>query len=79
MGRFRDNHHIVEAYAWVVLTVPALLWWKDSILFVILVSLYANFKTAISAHEARLGRREAASSAEGDGATPLGAPRTPRR
>lgn len=34
------------------LTVPALLWWRDSVLFVIGLSLFANFYAAISALEA---------------------------
>lgn len=32
--------------------MPALLWWRDSVLFVIGLSLFANFYAAISALEA---------------------------
>jgi hypothetical protein len=59
---WHENHHLYEAYLWVALVIPAVIWWKESILFVILVSLYANYKTAISAHEGRKGRLESGSS-----------------
>ena len=58
----RENRHLLEAYIWVVLTVPSVLWWKDSILWVISISLYANYKTAISAHEGRRARKAAEAS-----------------
>jgi hypothetical protein len=35
-----------------LLAIPALLWWRDSVLFVIGLSLFANFYAAISALEA---------------------------
>jgi hypothetical protein len=37
---------------WALLAIPGVLWWAESILFVILVSLYANFVGEISAGEA---------------------------
>lgn len=50
--RSRD-HHQLEKYFWVLMIVPTLLWWKDSVLWVACMSLYANWKTADGAHEAR--------------------------
>lgn len=44
--------HRASAVLWAVLTVPALLWWKTSILFVIAASIYANVKSDWSAAEA---------------------------
>lgn len=38
MSRF----HIIMVIAWTAAIIPSLLWWKDSILFVILISLWAN-------------------------------------
>ncbi|WP_255218446.1 hypothetical protein [Nocardia abscessus] len=38
---------------WIVLAAPALLWWKDSVLFVILLSLYANAEASFAAHNAK--------------------------
>jgi len=48
-----DNRHKWLARFWVVLSVPALLWWKDSVLFVILLSLYANWEASNAAQEAK--------------------------
>lgn len=44
--------HLFLAAAWVALVIPAVLWWKESIIFVILLSLYANFEASIAAHHA---------------------------
>jgi hypothetical protein len=44
--------HGAVAVVSAVLAVPALLWWRDSVLFVIALSLFANFYAAISALEA---------------------------
>ena len=63
MGWYRDNRHLVEAYIWILLAIPSILWWKDSVFWVIVISLYANYKTAISAHEGRKARK----AAESDG------------
>ena len=57
-------HHLIEALMWVVLAVPTLLFWKESILWVALMSLYANYKTAISAHEGRMNRMESSEKTE---------------
>lgn len=48
--RFRI--HLAVAIASVALAAPALLWWRDSVLFVIALSLFANFYAAVSALEA---------------------------
>lgn len=37
---------------WLVLTVPALLWWPNSVAFVIIASIYANVKSDWGAAEA---------------------------
>lgn len=58
----REYRHLIEAYIWVALSVPSVLWWKDSILWVISISLYANYKTAISAYEGRRARKAAESN-----------------
>lgn len=50
--RVRFWTHLVVALVQVALVGPALLWWKDSILFVIGLSLFANFYAAVSAVEA---------------------------
>ncbi len=50
--RWRVWIHRGLAAFWVILAVPALLWWADSVLFVILVSLYANLASELAAGEA---------------------------
>lgn len=40
--RYLRRFHAVMTGVWMVLTVPSLLWWKDSILWVILLSVWAN-------------------------------------
>lgn len=35
---------------WVVLAVPSLLWWKSSILWVIVISLWANIASHFAAY-----------------------------
>jgi hypothetical protein len=49
----REKYHLGLAGLWVLLTIPALLWWKESIIFVILLSLYANYETSMGAYHAR--------------------------
>jgi len=43
---------------WIALAIPALLWWKDSVPFLIVMSLYANIEASFAAHEATRGREE---------------------
>lgn len=63
--KWHESHHLYEAWFWVIIAVPAFIWWKDSIWFVIVVSLYANYKTAIGAHEGRQARRNTEDNKEG--------------
>jgi hypothetical protein len=34
--------HLILTWAWVLLLVPTIFWWKDSILFIGMASVYAN-------------------------------------
>lgn len=36
---------------WIGLSFPGLLWWKESITFVIILSLYANIAAEFSAYQ----------------------------
>jgi hypothetical protein len=52
---FREwDRHQWERWFWVLMIIPTLVWWKESVLWVAMMSLYANWKTADGAHEARL-------------------------
>ena len=54
--KWRENHHLYEAWFWCAAVLPTLLWWREAVLWVAMMSLYANYKTAISAHEGRKAR-----------------------
>ncbi len=49
---FKQNSHLYLAWFWAAMAIPTLLWWKDSILWVATMSLYANFEASMSAHKA---------------------------
>lgn len=42
-------YHLVMMGVWAVLVIPTLLWWKNSVLWVAFLSLYANFAAEFSA------------------------------
>lgn len=50
--------NLIFTFLWIVLTVPSLLYWKESILWVIVISLWANIVGHFSAYLA--ARSEAA-------------------
>src|ERR1044071_1626358 len=43
--------HLLMMAVWVALAVPGIIWWKDSITFVIILSLYANFAGEFAAYQ----------------------------
>lgn len=47
------HRHLLIGWAWILLAVPSLIWWKSSVLFVILLSLYANAEASFAAHHAK--------------------------
>jgi hypothetical protein len=57
--------HAVMTVIWVMLTIPTLLWWRDSILWVLIMSLWSNASThwgAWQAARAEQAQRDAAAS-----------------
>lgn len=42
-ARHLARFHLVMMVVWSLLLVPTLLWWRESILWVAFMSLYANF------------------------------------
>lgn len=50
--------NLVFTFLWLALTLPSIIWWKDSILWVIVISLWANIVGHFSAYIA--ARSEAA-------------------
>ncbi|QGF20279.1 hypothetical protein SEA_SIXAMA_100 [Gordonia phage Sixama] len=53
------NNHLIIAGVWLLLAIPAFTIWKESILFVIAMSLYANIEASLSAHQAKKADRHA--------------------
>ena len=54
---FIKRCHLVAAVMWVGLAIPSLIWWKDSVLWVILISIYANIVGHLSGYAARADQR----------------------
>ena len=49
---FIKRCHLVAAVMWVGLAIPSLIWWKNSVLWVILISIYANIVGHLSGYSA---------------------------
>jgi hypothetical protein len=42
---------------WVLMTIPAIIWWRDSLLFVIFISLYAIWVAHLAGMQGALADR----------------------
>ncbi|MGY5957229.1 Monooxygenase [Kosakonia sp. BK9b] len=51
-ARLMAKLHLFLALIWTVLTIPTLLWWKNSILWVSLMSIYAIVISHLAAYSA---------------------------
>lgn len=49
--------HLILAALWALLAVPAALWWRDSVLFVAMASIYANCVGHLAAFQAAHAER----------------------
>lgn len=47
-----SRSHLLLMIVWVLLAIPTVLWWRDSVLWVAIMSLYANFSTHWGAFQA---------------------------
>jgi hypothetical protein len=61
--------HLYCTWIWVVLLVPTVFWWKDSILFIGLASVYANVVSHWTAYQAARAEK-AASNGQTNGVPP---------
>lgn len=59
MSWLRENHDLVESIIWIVLLIPTVLWWKDAVLWVAIMSIYANQKTALAAWKGQRAKKAA--------------------
>lgn len=51
MARWLRRFHLLMIFVWLGLSVPGLLWWKESITFVVIMSLYANLAGEFAAYQ----------------------------
>ncbi len=51
--------HTVLTFVWAALAIPTLFWWRESILWVAFMSLYANIASHWSAREAAQAKEQA--------------------
>lgn len=54
----RRNVHLGLGVLWILLLIPAFLFWKESILFVIVMSIYANVEASFAAREGASAEKE---------------------
>jgi hypothetical protein len=51
--------HLILTWMWVLLIVPTIFWWKESILFIGIVSVYANVVSHWTAYQAARAEKAA--------------------
>ena len=51
------NRHKYLMYFWILMIIPTLLWWSESVLWIAVLSLYANIEASAAALEAKKGSR----------------------
>ncbi len=54
--------HLILALVWAILTIPTLLWWKNSILWVSLMSIYAIVISHLAAYSAAHAEKAASNA-----------------
>lgn len=52
LARLRRNRHRVMGWVWILLAIPTVIWWKDAIVWVALMSIYANAEASFGAQNA---------------------------
>lgn len=57
MKRLWERRNFIFGVIWICLLVPGLLWWSESIPFLIICSVYANIMSSFGADEARRSRQ----------------------
>lgn len=66
MEKILRRFHLVMVFVWLALSVPGILFWKESILFVIILSLYANVAAEFSAYQGARAEKKQDESGGGD-------------
>lgn len=64
LPKYKERPHLYKKWFWAALAIPTALWWSESILWVLMISLYANFVGEDSADEAQQAKLEARENAK---------------
>ena len=59
MTRYLGRGHLALTLVWLLLIVPTLLFWRESVLWVALMSIWANVASHAAAYQAHRESREA--------------------
>ncbi|MEE4407253.1 MULTISPECIES: hypothetical protein [unclassified Serratia (in: enterobacteria)] len=62
---FIKKAHLFMTLLWAALAIPSVIWWKDSVLWVIIISIYANIVGHLAGYTAARAD-EAAEATEND-------------
>ena len=54
-----QKFHLGMIVVWLLLAIPSILWWKTSVLWVIILSLYANIVGHMSGYSGARAEKEA--------------------
>lgn len=54
--------YLIRAFMWAALLIPTLLFWKNSVLWIAFLSLYANYATGIGNYRAAQAKEAAEES-----------------
>jgi hypothetical protein len=57
---FTTSFHKYATIAWVLLVIPTLIWWRESVLWVALMSIWANVASHWAAYQASRAEQHAA-------------------
>jgi hypothetical protein len=57
--KYLRYYHLTMMVIWPLLAIPTILWWKESVVWVAILSLYANFASEFAAwHGARTEKKQ---------------------
>lgn len=57
-AQFQITFNKTMIVVWIILLPPTLLWWRESVVYLVLLSWWANFASHIAAWIAAKGERE---------------------
>lgn len=64
--KFWRNFHGAATIVWILLIIPTILWWRDSIVWIVFMSLWANIASHHAGYVAGRGEVQAAKDRKGE-------------